>query len=80
MVNHVPSGKHPNVIQVPFDFLADPWGTPGKDGFPKELRKYIPLRYFTMVGTDRPLQYFYELSLVVTELGSPSFDMIPNHH
>merc|ERR1711871_1761275 len=67
MVNHVPSGKHPNVIQIPFDFLADPWGTPGRDGFPKELRKYIPLRYAkppTMLGTVDQRAYMHAMVLV----------------
>ena len=53
-VNHVPVGKEPNVMQIPYDFLADPWGTLERDGFPSNLRKLIPLKYAqapTLLGT-----------------------------
>ena len=55
-VNHVPQQKHPNVIQIPFDFPMD---VSGDDGFPKRLRKFIPNKYSlepTFFGTpDRSM-------------------------
>ena len=51
LVNHVPTGSMPNVLQYPYDFPADPLGL---IEFPKRLRKYIPNAYAkkpTIFGT-----------------------------
>lgn len=42
LVNHVPKGEMPNVLQCPYDFPSDPLGL---YEFPKRLRKYIPNSY-----------------------------------
>jgi hypothetical protein len=42
MVNHVPLGLMPNVLQCPYNFPGDPIG---KDVFPVPLQKFIPNSY-----------------------------------
>jgi hypothetical protein len=42
MVNHVPLGLMPNVLQCPYNFPGDPIG---KDVFPTTLQKFIPNSY-----------------------------------
>ena len=69
-VNHVPNDKEPNVMQVPFDFMADPWGSAGKDGFPSNLRRHIPLKYAkepTLLGTVDQSACMYAMVLVTTK-------------
>merc|ERR1711998_196622 len=69
-VNHVPVGKEPNVMQIPFDFMADPWGSVGKDGFPTHLKRHIPLKYAkmpTLLGTLDQSACMHAMVLVTTK-------------
>jgi hypothetical protein len=46
MVNHVPKGGKPNIMQIMYDYM----GPLRPDPFPVELQKHIPNRY-TKEGT-----------------------------
>ena len=64
LVNHVPSGGMPNVLQYPYDFAADPLGLVE---FPKRLRKYIPNAYArkpTLFGTIDRSAYMHSVILL----------------
>ena len=64
LVNHVPPGGMPNVLQYPYDFAADPLGLVE---FPKRLRKYIPNAYAkkpTLFGTIDRSAYMHSVILL----------------
>ena len=66
LVNHVPSGKHPNVIQIPFDFSSN---TTGENGFPTRFRKYVPNSYAkqpTLLGTFDRSAFMQTMVLLTT--------------
>lgn len=69
-VNHVPADGESNVMQIPYDFMADPWGTHGKDGFPAKLKRHIPLKYAkppTLLGTIDQSAHMHAMVLISTK-------------
>jgi hypothetical protein len=79
LVNHVPQGEMPNVLQCPYDYPSDPLGM---YEFPKSLRRYIPNSYAkkpTTFGTIDRSAFMHGMVLIAARPLSKGDELIMDY-